>query len=187
MAYRQIMVQAAAAVVICAASAIAQAAPTNKDGPAPSPAQMAWHRQMCTDHYARHVGEIAYLEEKLSLTDAQRPLFESWKDVVLASAKTRASECAGMHPDFSHPPSILDREARLHDMLQKRLAEMDAQRPAMTALYQSLTPDQKHIFDGIGFEHGPMYGRPHMHDSPGMHGGPGGGHDEGMPPEPDQG
>jgi hypothetical protein len=47
-------------------------------------------------------------------------------------------------------------------MLQQRLAEMDAQRPAMTALYQALTPDQKHIFDSIG------QGRPGMHGG-GMH------------------
>lgn len=159
---RQIFVQAAAAAVICAASAIAQASPANTNEPMHGKMDMAaWHQERCTDRYARHVGQVAYLEAKLSLTDTQRPLFESWKDAVLSSAKSNEDACAAMHPDFSHPPSILDREARMHDMLQKRLAELDAQRPAMTALYQALTPDQKHVFDGIG------------HGRPGMHGGQG--------------
>jgi hypothetical protein len=159
---RQIFVQAAAATVICAVSAIAQASPANTHEPMPDKADMAsWHQARCSDHYARHVGEIAYLEAKLSLTDAQRPLFASWKDSVLSSAKSHESACMGMHPDFAHPPSILDREARMHNVLQQRLSEMDAQRPAMTALYQSLSADQKQVFDGIG--------------RGGMHRGPGGG------------
>jgi hypothetical protein len=160
---RQIFVQAAAAAVICAASAIAQASPANTNEPMPSKADMAsWHQAQCSDRYARHVGQIAYLEAKLSLTDTQRPLFASWKDSVLNSAKSNEGACLAMHHDFAHPPSILDREARLHDMLQQRLSEMDAQRPAMTALYQSLTADQKQVFDGIG------------RGGHGMHRGPGG-------------
>lgn len=177
MIYRQILVQAAAAAVICAASAIAQASPANVHEPMPSKEEMtSWHQQMCSDRYARHVGQIAYLETKLALSDAQRPLFASWKDSVLGSAKSNESACLAMHPDFAHPPSFLDREAHLHDMLQHRLAEMDAQRPAMTALYQSLTPGQKHVFDGIAQEH------------PGMHrGGHGGWHRRDVPPSDDQG
>jgi Spy/CpxP family protein refolding chaperone len=181
---RQIIVQAAAAAVICAASAIAQASPANTNEPMPSKTDMAsWHQQMCTDRYARHVGEMAYLEAKLSLSDVQRPLFASWKDTILTGAKSHESTCLAMHPDFAHPPSILDREARMHDMLQQRLSEMDAQRTPMTALYQSLTPDQKHIFDGMGQE------RHDMHGGPGMHGeGPGGWHHhDAPPPDHDQG
>ena len=179
MIYRQILAQAAAAAVICAASAIAQAAPANTNEPMPSKEQMAnWHQQMCSDRYAHHVGQVAYLEAKLSLTDAQRPLFASWKDSVLDSAKSNETACLAMHHDFAHPPSILDREARLHDMLQHRLAEMDAQRPAMTALYQSLTPDQKQVFDGIG--RGGMRGH-------GMRPGGGWRHHDAPPPDGDHG
>lgn len=180
MTSRQIFVQAAAAAVICAASAIAQASPANTNEPMPSKTDMAsWHQQMCSDQYARHVGQVAYLEAKLSLSDAQRPLFASWKDSVLSSAKANESECLAMHHDFAHPPSVLDREAHLRDMLQHRLAELDAQRPAMTALYQSLTPDQKRIVDSMG------RGRFGMH-RPGMgHGGPDGWHHHGAPQDPD--
>ncbi len=183
MSLRQIFVQAGAAAVICAASAIAQASPANTNEPMPSKTEMAtWHQQMCSDRYARHVGQVAYLEAKLSLSDAQRPLFASWKDAVLGSAKSGESACLAMHHDFAHPPSSLDREARFHEMLEHRLAEMDAQRPAMTALYQSLTPDQKQVFDGIGHD------RAGMHGGRGMHrGGPGGWHHHDGPSGDDQG
>jgi len=174
---RQTIVQAAAAAVICAASAIAQASPaSNSTDPSPSKTNMAtWQAQMCSDHYARRVGELAYLETKLALTDVQRPLFASWKDTVLSHAKSHEGSCMAAHIDFAHPPSILDREAHMRDMLQQRLSEMDAQRPAMTALYQSLAPDQKQLFDGMGHarpDHGPggeghgwhHHGAPDDHD-----------------------
>jgi hypothetical protein len=183
---RQIFVQAAAAAVICAASAIAQASPTNTSEPMPNKTDVAnWHQQMCSDRYARRVGEVAYLEAKLSLSDAQRPLFASWKDSLLTSAKSNEDACVAMRHDFAHPPSVLDREAHLHDMLEHRLAELDAQRPAMTALYQVLTPDQKHILDGIGRGGPGMDGEGH-----GMHrGGPGNKwhHPDAPPPDGDQG
>ena len=36
-------------------------------------------QQMCQDMYAHKVGELAYLEAKLSLTAGQQPLFDHWK------------------------------------------------------------------------------------------------------------
>ena len=44
--------------------------------------------QMCQTMYAHKVGEMAFLETKLSLTGAQAPLFARWKDISLQVAKT---------------------------------------------------------------------------------------------------
>jgi hypothetical protein len=171
MLQRQTIVQVAVAAVLCAASAIAQASPAGdrgRDDAARDANMMQWHAQMCTDRYARHVGEMAYLETKLALTDSQRPLFASWKDAVLAGAKSRTDHCLTRKRDEGQPVSLPDREARMHEMLEARLAEMDAQRPALTALYQSLTPEQKRVFD---FSHGGHGGHgEHGHDRPGEHG-----------------
>ncbi len=137
-----------------------------------SPQQFAaMHKEMCTDRYAHHVGDLAYLEAKLSLTDAQRPLFEAWKNALLATAKSGEDACLAHTPDFSHPPTILDREAMMHQRLQMRLAALDAEGPALQSFYQSLSPDQK-----MALDRGPM-------DGPGMHGGPHG--DHGPHDEPD--
>jgi len=120
------------------------------------------HKQMCIDHFARGVGRVAYIEAKLSLTDSQHPLFDGWKQTVLGSAKSREGECLAHQPhmDGPHDHSILERQARMQDMLQHRLADLTAEQPSLKALYDSLSPEQKQVFD-YGDRMGP--GGPHGH------------------------
>ena len=142
----------------------------------------AWHQERCADRYAHNVGMIAYLETRLALTDAQRPAFEAWKSVVLASAKSREANCAAHMPDADQPPTILDREAREEMMLRARLATLDAELPALKALYQGLSPEQKAAFDHPsghhegGDEHDGHRGGHHDHGSD--EDGPGAGRNE---------
>jgi hypothetical protein len=127
-----------------------------------------WHKQMCTDRYAQNVGRVAYIEAKLSLNDTQRPLFDGWKQTVLGSAKSRESSCLAHQPDMAdmHDRSILERQARMQDMLQHRLADLTAEQPSLKALYDSLSPEQKQVFDQGGRmgDHGPQgHGGWHNH------------------------
>lgn len=120
----------------------------------------AWHKQMCTDHFARDVGRVAYIEAMLSLTDAQRPLFDSWKQAVLGSAKSREGACLSHRADMGkpHEHNILERQAHMQQMLQHRLADLTAEQPSLKALYDSLTPEQKQVFDRggpMGMHRGP--------------------------------
>jgi hypothetical protein len=112
----------------------------------------AWHKQMCTDRYARNVGRVAYIETKLSLTDTQRPLFDGWKQTVLGSAKSRESECLARQPYMGerHGHSVIERQARMQQRLQHRLADLTAEQPSLKTLYDSLSPEQKQVFDRQG-------------------------------------
>ena len=88
---------------------------------------------------------------------------------------------------MSHPPTLLDREAHMRARLKDRLALLDAQEPALEALYNSLSPDQKHDLDHMHMHGGMrdhMMGRGMMHGGMGgwHHGGPGGMQD-GAPPD----
>src|SRR5215469_3489461 len=108
MSNRHILVHSAAVAALCFAAACAQASPTPKQTDGRDMRMAQWHEQMCSDMYARRAGEMAYLEAKLSLTDSQRPLFQSWKDVVLSDAKTRSGECTARKDDHMRPMSMLD-------------------------------------------------------------------------------
>jgi hypothetical protein len=160
--------------VLCAAPAFAQSAPPQQQNgrhqwmEAHKGDMAQFHARMCTDMYAHHVGMVAELGAKLDLTDSQRPLFERWKSVVLDGAKSRETACAAHQPDMSHAPTLPEREAHMREMLKDRLAGLDAQAPALDALYNSLSPEQRTAFDRMG-HHG-MHGR-----SGGMHHGMGGG------------
>jgi LTXXQ motif family protein len=117
--------------------------------------------QMCKDMYAHKVGEMAFLETKLALTPAQAPLFARWKQVNLDIAQHRSGECdtrlskAGERKAGDRP-SMVDRMAREEEMLKTRLANLEVERPALAALYNVLTPDQRAELGHAGMGGQPM-------------------------------
>jgi hypothetical protein len=109
------------------------------------PADMAMHlKQMCDDSYAREAGRLAYLEARLKLTPAQQPLFARWKDVALDIAKRRSADCSQRMAQRDHKElNVVERMGREEEMLKRRVADLDAERPALGALYGALTPEQR--------------------------------------------
>jgi LTXXQ motif family protein len=142
------------------------------DRPMPTPAEMAAHfKQMCQDHYAHQAAELAYTEAKLSLTPSEQSLFGRWKEVKLDTAKRRAGACATHEPSERSArtmPSVVDHMAREEEMLKRRLADLDAERPALEALFNALSPEQKREFGRS--QHGGMMGHRMFAGGPGMMG-----------------
>lgn len=116
----------------------------------PSSAEMAAaFKQMCEDRYAREAGRMGYLEARLSLTQSEQPLFARWKGVKLDIAKKRAADCGQAVSRLDHKAATpVEHMSREQDMLKKRLADLDAERPALAALYDALTPKQREAFSG---------------------------------------
>jgi len=141
------------------------AAPRAEGGP-PSDMREAMseprREQVCKFLYARQAGELAFLEAKLSLSANQAPLFARWKQASLDLAKQHESDCAAHKPREARgkPLTVVDRLALEEDLLKKRLSDIEAERPALSALYAALTPAQKQEF-GQDELRG-MAGRMHM-------------------------
>jgi periplasmic protein CpxP/Spy len=160
----KILLAAASIAAFVAPAAFAQSAPPSDGAPQqhgwhmPTPEQRAaWHTQMCKSRYARAAGKLAYLQADLSITDAQRGAFDEWKNVVLSSAKAHSDACLAHAADGKQRMhhDALERNARMQKMLEGKLAELKAERPALESLYASLTPDQKKLFDRAqAFGHG---------------------------------
>jgi hypothetical protein len=155
----RIIVPFIASLALCASAAMAQEAP-----PAPPAGPMAhgaWHMnkedmemhhaQMCSDRYARAVGKLAYLEVKLALTDRQMPLFDRWKAIKLANVKARSAECASLKlPDMDKDFDIAGQLRLEEKMLKTRLADLQAEMPAIEALASTLNDEQKEIVERAG-------------------------------------
>lgn len=139
--------------------------------------------QMCKNMYARKVGELAFLEAKLSLTPAQAPLFARWKQVSLDSARRHQQLCAD-HParKAGARPTILDRLTMQETLLKTRLADIQAERPALAALYAALKPEQQAELGQAGRRG--MAGRMRMMGEMRGHQGPMGRGPDGAPPPP---
>ena len=113
-------------------------------------------QKACIDRTARQIGKRAYLKARLDLKPEQMPLwanFEKATDDVSAKQKAR---CAALPTEMKGPPpAFTDRMTQREDRMKFRLESMQAVKPSLTALYASLTPEQKELF-----ERGPSWRRP---------------------------
>ena len=181
----------------------ATAAPPAEGGPPPAMRDgvlrdgMTGQRreQVCRDLYAGKAGELAFLEAKLALDAKQAPLFTRWKQASLDIAKQHEADCAAKTTRRAglrgQSRTVVERLALEEDLLKKRLADIQAERPSLAALYGALSSSQKEEFSR-GDMHG-MTGRMHMmmgmmdrphHNMGFMRQGPGPNGPMGGPPEP---
>jgi hypothetical protein len=165
--HRKALLAAVAAVsLLSATAALADmpatgAAPDNTttvadNGPAPV---KSWHRhfvsmgdpafikKMCVEHFARSVGRLAYLEAKLQLSAEQQPLWNKWAEATSAGSTTLRDDCLAAVPAEDTPKTALDRDSLVEKLLTDKLDALKTARPALEALYQSLTPEQRMAFD----------------------------------------
>jgi len=126
----------------------------------------AWHQNFCIERYARKAARLAYLEAKLNLAAEQKPAFGKWRQVKTDAAEKRRTACQQRDWSKIKSETAVEREARVEKWLSERLQELQASRPALQALYEALTPEQKALFDQAtrwqgwrGHRHGGWFGR----------------------------
>ena len=162
------------ATLFCAGLAYAQTPDAQQHADHHRPDFAAMHKSMCEDHEARTAAKLAYVEAKLGLTDAQKPLFAKLRQAEIDSANKQKTAClAEAPPKPDAKPTVLDREQKEETMLQAKLQSLQSTRPALKAFYDSLTDAQKDSFNHMHEGHG----RGHGHWG---HGGRGDDHDGGQ-------
>ena len=150
----------AASSLVYAGLATAQTPAAAPDHHHPDMAEL--HKAMCGDRLAHEAAHLAFVEAKLELTEAQKPLFAKFRQIVLDSAAKEKAACLATTPKADAKPTILDREAHAEAMLAAKLDGLKASKGALQALYDSLTPTQRHVLDhsghhgGWGHHHGMM-------------------------------
>jgi hypothetical protein len=102
-------------------------------------------QQRCIDRLAWRAARRAYVEAKLDLTAEQRPLWDKVQSIAQSEQQKERQFCGQLKP--REETTVLDRMDRAQQFLSARLDALQSAKPAVQALYQSLTPDQKEIFD----------------------------------------
>ena len=109
---------------------------------------MMMHRdpqERCTERLAWRAAMRAYAEAKLNLTAEQRPLWDKVQTAAQAEEQKERQLCAGSKPGAE--ATLLDRMDRMQQFLSTRLDALQSAKPAVQALYQALTPEQRTILD----------------------------------------
>ena len=114
---------------------------------------MGWRnkspQQACVDRIARHAGAIASIGFRLNLTDDQKPLWDKVVSVTQSGEDAQRKLCDALPANAQDRDKLtaIDRLHHREQVLQARLDAMKQADPAVQALYDKLTPDQKQILD----------------------------------------
>ena len=107
--------------------------------------RMMMHRdpkERCEERLAWRAAMRAYAEAKLDLTPEQRPLWDRVESIAQTEQQKERQLCAALKPGGD--TTMLD---RMQQFLSTRLEALQAAKPAVQALYQALTSEQRAIFD----------------------------------------
>jgi LTXXQ motif family protein len=102
-------------------------------------------RERCEERLAWRAAMRAYTESKLGLTPEQHPLWDKVESIAQSEQQKERQLCAALKP--RDETTVLDRLDRMQQFLSARLEALQAAKPAVQALYQALTPEQRAIFD----------------------------------------
>lgn len=95
-------------------------------------------------------GKLAFLKSLLGITEAQSGPWNAFADVVRAQAKSVAESQQKRMPATGQPEWTLPQWVDLHlQTTEERLAAMKKIKPALDALYQALTPEQRQKADQL--------------------------------------
>lgn len=113
---------------------------------------MMMHRMMhrnpeerCEERLAWRAAMRAYTEAKLDLTPEQRQLWDRIQSIAQTEQQKERQLCVALKP--RDETTMLDRLDRMQQFLSTRLEALQAAKPAVQALYQALSPEQRAIFD----------------------------------------
>jgi LTXXQ motif family protein len=102
-------------------------------------------KERCEERLAWRAAMRAYTEAKLDLTAEQRPLWDKVESTAKAEEHKERQLCATLKEGGE--ATALDRLDRMQQFLSTRLDALQTAKPAVQALYQALTPEQRAIFD----------------------------------------
>ena len=144
----------------------AQATPPDEDHSAPPPWMRGEHgrgmegwrgtmmrptmtrrdpQERCEDRLAWRAAMRAYVGAKLNLTPEQQPLWDKVQSTAQTGEQKERQLCTSPRP--GEQETMLERLGRMQAFLSTRLEALQAAKPAVQALYQTLTPEQRAIFD----------------------------------------
>jgi LTXXQ motif family protein len=122
--------------------------PGMRGGPGMMMRHMMMHgnpQERCEDRLAWRAAMRAYVGAKLNLTPEQRPLWDRLQNIAQTEEQKERQLCSNPQPRGEE--TMLDRLDRMQAFLSTRLEGLQAAKPAVQALYQALTPEQREIFD----------------------------------------
>jgi len=104
-------------------------------------------KAFCEERVARRIGHRAYLKAKLDLKPDQMSAWDAFQKAADDASAKEKTRCAALPTEMKEPPTLIQRLDRQETFMKARLESLQLVKPALTALYDKLSPEQKAVLD----------------------------------------
>ena len=104
-------------------------------------------KAFCLDRVARRAGNRTYLKIKLDLKPEQMTAWDAFARVSDAADVKDTARCNALPSDMKERPNFVDRLTMEETYIKARVERIEAVKPSLTALYTTLSPEQKTVLD----------------------------------------
>jgi len=104
-------------------------------------------RAFCLDRVARRAGNRTYLKIKLDLKADQMAAWDAFAKASDAADVKDTARCNALPSEMKERPNYVDRLGMEEAYMKARVERIEAVKPSLTALYNTLSPEQKASLD----------------------------------------
>jgi len=104
-------------------------------------------KAFCLDRVARRAGNRTYLKIKLELKPEQMTAWDAFAKASDAADVKDTARCNALPSEMKERPNYVDRLTMEETYMKARVERIEAVKPSLTALYNTLSPEQKTALD----------------------------------------
>lgn len=104
-------------------------------------------KAFCLDRVARRAGNRTYLKIKLDLKPEQMTAWDAFAKASDAADVKDTARCNALPSEMKERPNYVDRLTMEETYMKARVERIEAVKPSLTALYNTLSPEQKAALD----------------------------------------
>ncbi|HET9273213.1 MAG TPA: Spy/CpxP family protein refolding chaperone [Methyloceanibacter sp.] len=104
-------------------------------------------KALCLDRVARRAGNRTYLKIKLDLKPDQVTAWDAFAKASDAADVKDTARCNTLPSEMKDRPNYVDRLGMEEAYMKARVERIEAVKPSLTALYNTLSPEQKVVLD----------------------------------------
>ena len=104
-------------------------------------------KAFCLDRVARRAGNRTYLKIKLDLKADQTAAWDAFAKASDAADVKDTARCNALPSEMKERPNYVDRLGMEEAYMKARVERIEAVKPSLTALYNTLSPEQKASLD----------------------------------------
>jgi len=104
-------------------------------------------KAFCLDRVARRAGNRTYLKIKLDLKADQAAAWDAFAKASDTADVKDTARCNALPSEMKERPNYVDRLTMEETYMKARVERIEAVKPSLTALYNTLSPEQKASLD----------------------------------------